>query len=59
MAQEKKTIRDRKGDTSRTSSQGRKLASGENADKKRGNPEVNERNKTEKQDLRDKKPPRR
>jgi hypothetical protein len=59
MAQEKKTIQDRKGDTSRTSSQGRKLASGENPDKRRGNAEVNERNKTEKKELRDKKPPRR
>ena len=59
MAGEKKSNEDRKGDTSRTSSEGRKLASGENADKRRGNPEMNDRNKTEKKELRDKKPPRR
>ena len=34
--------RDRKGDTSRTSDQGRKLASGGDTDKRRGNPEIDE-----------------
>ena len=34
--------RDRKGDTSRTSDQGRKLASGGDTDKRSGNPEIDE-----------------
>ena len=45
--------RDRKGDTSRTSDQGRKLASGGDTDKRRGNPEIDEDTKNVKQLLED------
>ena len=47
------TAKSRKGDTSRTSSQGRKQSSGGNLSKKKGNPDINEDTKNE---VRDEKP---
>lgn len=55
MRQSKKTSADREGDTSRTSSQGRKLASGRDSDKKRGSAEIDEQSKSEKRELHPKK----
>lgn len=44
---QKQSAKNRKGDTSRTSSQGRKQSSGGNAAKKKGNPDINENTKNE------------
>ena len=43
-------MKNRKGDTSRTSSQGRKQSSGGRLTKKRGNPDRNEETKNEVKD---------
>jgi len=40
------TAKKRKGDTSRTSNQGRKLSAGGDKAKKKGNPEINENTKS-------------
>ena len=52
---QKQTAKNRKGDTSRTSNQGRKQSSGGSLSKKKGNPDVNENTKNE---VRDEKPRR-
>jgi hypothetical protein len=44
---QKQTAKNRKGDTSRTSSQGRKQSSGGSLAKKKGNPDINENTKNE------------
>ena len=44
---QKQSAKNRKGDTSRTSSQGRKQSSGGSLLKKRGNPDINENTKNE------------
>ena len=44
---QKQSAKNRKGDTSRTSSQGRKQSSGGNLIKKKGNPDVNENTRNE------------
>lgn len=53
---QKHSIKNRKGDTNRTSNQGRKLASGHNQSKKRGSNDINEDTKNA---LKDEKPKRR
>ena len=52
---QKQSIKNRKGDTSRTSNQGRKLASGNNQSKKRGHLNINEETKNA---VKDEKPKR-
>ena len=42
---QKQSTKNRKGDTSRTSSQGRKTASGGTRNNKKGNPDMNENTK--------------
>lgn len=42
---QEQSTKNRKGDTSRTSNQGRKLASGQNQNKKRGSSDINENTK--------------
>jgi hypothetical protein len=53
MQKKNTTSKERRGDTSRTSSQGRKLASGGDPDQ-RGNPEINEDTKSEVRESRNK-----
>jgi hypothetical protein len=45
----------RKGDTSRTSSQGRKRASGGTTTKRKGNPDINENTRNELKDVKTRK----
>lgn len=44
---QKQSAKNRKGDTSRTSSQGRKQSSGGSLAKKKGSPDINENTKNE------------
>lgn len=44
---QKQSAKNRKGDTSRTSSQGRKQSSGGSLTKKKGSPDINENTKNE------------
>ena len=44
---QKQSAKNRKGDTSRTSSQGRKQSSGGRLTKKKGSPDINENTKNE------------
>ena len=44
---QKQTTKNKKGDTSRTSNQGRKLSSGGTLNKKKGNPDKDEHTKNE------------
>jgi hypothetical protein len=44
---QKQSLKNRKGDTSRTSSQGRKQSSGGSLTKKKGSPDINENTKNE------------
>ena len=53
---QKRSTKNRKGDTNRTSSQGRKLASGHNQNKKRDTNDINEDTKNA---VKDEKPKRR
>ena len=53
---QKQSVKNRKGDTGRTSSQGRKESSGGIVTKKKGNPDMNEDTKNA---LKDEKPKRR
>lgn len=52
---QKRSAKNRKGDTSRTSDQGRKLSSGGTPNKKRGNPDMNEDTKNPVKDEKPKK----
>jgi hypothetical protein len=52
MQKQAEKTKDRKGDTGRTSNQGRKLSSGGNIDEKeKGNPEVDENSKSPKAEV--------
>ena len=53
---QKQSTKNRKGDTNRTSNQGRKLASGHNQSKRRGSDDINEDTKNA---VKDEKPKRR
>ena len=53
---QKRSTKNRKADTSRTSNQGRKIASGQNQNKKRGSSDINEDTKNA---VKDEKPKRR
>ncbi|HEX6848627.1 MAG TPA: hypothetical protein VF144_16695 [Chitinophagaceae bacterium] len=52
---QKQSVKNRKGDTSRTSSQGRKRSSGGSLTKKKGSPDRNEHTKNEVKDEKPKK----
>lgn len=52
---QKQSSKNRKGDTSRTSSQGRKQSSGGNIAKKKGDPDINENTKNRVKDEKPKK----